>query len=602
MLRPMEWLRARKRLACAGGLSLCLGGLVISGCVQRATPIALDAPRMPQVAKQPAEQAPDQSANQAQQAAAEKPEGRVRMSRLADAARQAAAAQEQRWARRSEPPQVTSDPFLAEQVRSEAAAAAAQNVAGGGIAVQRPESATQNPTQSVAMPRPQPHEVQSSMAAPHVSGTVLRAEEVSAMDPHGRPLPPVSPAGYQDANVNSHVEQLAAGEIPGGRPRSRLEQLREQLRAQKAAEEQQSQSEARFAIVPDTERGHLLSGPVERPLPNSATPAFVDRIPGAGIVPTAVPADRSLTAPSPAADVAQSREDVALRVQALLAGAEWQAAHGDLRQAYESAILARRLADTHSLSFGQGDRRPEDIARVVWDKLHRQSEGPAHQESATPNPQSTSAAPAASSAPAQESPFPDVPGWKPVPQPRTAAAESTLDEQPRIQSAQSILRENDREGSHAPGPLQASSATLGEERPVLEVASGSPGLTGTATADLTTPFDGSLGRGDIIPAGAVDIRDAVESVTVRRPVLTVPGMTAVPKVANRSADLVGPSLSAVEAAIPGSDSGVAVTNSIDRSPDVETAATVTTGKTGSLWGLAGVFVGVLATAFICKKR
>ncbi|MEZ6055111.1 MAG: hypothetical protein R3C01_00260 [Planctomycetaceae bacterium] len=59
----------------------------------------------------------------------------------------------------------------------------------------------------------------------------------------------------------------------------------------------------------------------------------------------------------------------ALRVQSLLAAAEWHIQNGELEQAYRNTITAQQLADSEGIVFVPGDRRPTEVSKEIWKRI-----------------------------------------------------------------------------------------------------------------------------------------------------------------------------------------------------------------------------------------
>ncbi len=152
----------------------------------------------------------------------------------------------------------------------------------------------------------------------------------------------------------------------GTRETSRLDQLRAELRQERAATAEGIVRLTPSAAAPPTneppanspprgDRGVILSaGQLEERTPmGPPTPATAR---GAG---------------DPSPPLAPSEEETAIRVQALLAAANWQAERGELEEAYRNVVLAQRLADRAQLTYGPRDRRPEDLAQRIWEAYQR---------------------------------------------------------------------------------------------------------------------------------------------------------------------------------------------------------------------------------------
>lgn len=145
----------------------------------------------------------------------------------------------------------------------------------------------------------------------------------------------------------------------GTRELSRLEQLRAELREERPAlTEGIARSTPVAPPAAEGDRGPVLSqGQLNE---GQVAPASTT-------APTGIARTTGLSTPPPSAG-----EDLELRVQSLLAAADWQVSRGELEEAYRNVILAQQLAERGAVTFGPRDRHPTDVAQKVWEALSRE--------------------------------------------------------------------------------------------------------------------------------------------------------------------------------------------------------------------------------------
>lgn len=186
---------------------------------------------------------------------------------------------------------------------------------------------------------------------PGVVRTASSADRAGVIDPASRERTQPPGVAHTGADPNAGA--------------SRLEELRAELRRQQAASQDARQAAAggiNTAPGPN-DRGYGLS------VQPADSPAVVKLV--------ANQAEASAEAPpqvAPPPTPNSGSEEIWLRVQSLLAAAEWLADRGDLEEAYRNAMLAQHLTDHAGLQLKAGDRHPSEVGQRIWVAMNRRED------------------------------------------------------------------------------------------------------------------------------------------------------------------------------------------------------------------------------------
>jgi hypothetical protein len=322
-----------------------------------------------------------------------------------------------------------------------------------------------------------------------------------------------------------------------------------------------------------------------------------------------------------------SPDEARLRIQSLLVSADWQLERGELAEAYRSAVLAQKMADTTGVTFDAEDRRPTEVASRVW-KAMRERDGEGTQLAGDPGKSGTRTSQPVLAAhtatqPELEAAFAGLgtQGWQTIitpaggarqlpsasetqsaPTPSIAEAETTPD--PTIRLTADLDNRTDKP---ADGPqLAAGKPNAGAgRRPPQQFVRRNPLQLAAADVDETEA------GGGVVQAEALTTTKppARRRPGANRPTAAVtPGMTSLPTNRAVGGPMLGrtpapkPTASATQpAAGPSSaDLEQVVTERLAR-PALETESTEPVDR-GVLWGAAGLAVGALGVLLAFRRR
>lgn len=349
LLRP-QWSRLRRHWVCFGVGTVCATGMALSGCsrapmarFKEMTSAAPDAAEAPSATRSASAErpGPGDAVAAARAPAARRDEGRVTIA--GDPARRGA------FQRYREGYADLSDRILNRDTKSRPSADPFLDAGVDGGGQNFPATDALAPTQRPAG------------RTPGLDDSVARADL--------RPERPgvVSTASVQRPSGNEGMAHTA----PPQPQVSRLEQLRAELRAQREGVATTGTTPQRPSVA-ESDRGTVLSGAgqtgegiarVSTPAPQGSAPQFPET--------PSTAAGKSASTSRTTDGGSSGNEDTALRVQSLLASAEWLAQRGDLEEAYRNAILAQHLAEYAGLRIDPQDRQPVEVTQRIWEQIQQ---------------------------------------------------------------------------------------------------------------------------------------------------------------------------------------------------------------------------------------
>jgi hypothetical protein len=406
--------------------------------------------------------------------------------------------------------------------------------------------------------------------------------------------------------------------VPGTREASRLDQLRAELRQERpAAAEGIVRLTPSAAALPTDERPTNAPPRGDRGVILSAG-QLEERTPTGSPVPATARGAAESTPPA-----APSEEDAALRVQALLAAANWQAERGELEEAYRNVVLAQRLADRARLTYGPRDRRPEDLAQRIWEAFQRDRQVNELARSLPP----PKLPPAAQRRPIPENVFAagGAQSWRQVDGASLPRSES--DSLPVVTPRQSSKSAPGAPSTTGPAnggiaaatpsnPSAANSSLRAARNEVLTAAAGSasPNAPTAGSADTRNPVtvggitpEPSAASGDqgVITAHAESVGPPGDPTILPGPSMpiTIPAMATLPK-ADRGLPAPGPALPGLPLA-KGEASDVPPSLSVvgaKRLPPPGSTTPEASPKSRLPWGLIGLIAFLLTAAYAFRRR
>lgn len=426
-------------------------------------------------------------------------------------------------------------------------------------------------------------------------------------------------------------QSVASTDPPATRAASRLDQLRAELRSQPPATQEGVARITASTTAPLTTSPPTAAPPTNTPPTNSpprgdrgvilSAGQLEERTPSTAVPPAIAAGAGESSSPNPS-----TPEDVALRVQALLAAANWQAERGELEEAYRNVVLAQRLADRAQVTYGPRDRRPEDLAQRIWEAVQRDREVNQIARSLPP----PKLPPAAQRRPVPENAFAAggeqswrqaegtgqlraAPDSLPTVTPRVPAKSvaGTPSTPTPVAAAEAVAApsQSSREGNRLPAeknPALASAAGSGSPTASAVGAGGAPKNPITVGAIAPEPAVAPGGR-DVVTAHAETVAAPGGADVPPGPAtpITVPAMATLPK-ADRGLPAPGPALPGLPLA-KGEPSSTAppslsVTGAKRLPPPPGGGTSAAPAKSRLPWGLIGLVAVLLTAAYAFRRR
>lgn len=591
LLRP-KWLRLRGRWVCAGLGLVCVTGFSFSGCS-----------RAPMARFKDLTSAPPQTSDADETSTASRSTARDRSDSEQPDPRDAVAA---RTAEREPEGQVT---IVADSPRRSTFKTYREGYASlRDRVLNRETSDSRDPfLESGASPEANQFPATEALA-PDAEGRVRTGnldDSIARADLQPRRTAAVDTASLSRTGTNEGLVRTS----PGGTSSSRLDQLRAELREQRSAA---PATAAAVAPVRDTNRGTILSGgsgSEEEGVVSTASP-YPAR--------TAVAGQASSTSTTAGAETVAQPGDVALRVQSLLAAAEWMASQGQLEEAYRNAMLAQHLAEYSHLQFGPLDRNPNEVCQAIWDRAQAER-GLAAVTLSLPKPKLPAGA-ERRAVPRNAFPGRDANSWQKsdATEPLPVIAPRGTDPGPAL-AAPLAAPAPASAGPTPPAVLDhvASTAPANAGNPVTIARIDSEPAPATAPAAAVvppaTPLPAAPATAEATPPSGVinALAQTPESSASQSPrgtteptTLSVPAMASLPTV-SRTLPLDGPALAGPQLARtePAEPPPYLEVIGARRVPEGDAAAPgESPRRQGVLWGLGGLVALMLGAAVMFRRR